>query len=40
MTNVDIVKQGYSNFATGNVEAVLATFDTDIEWHECVGMLL
>jgi hypothetical protein len=38
MTNVDIVKQGYSNFATGNVEAVLATFDPEIEWHECTGM--
>jgi len=22
MTNVDLIKQGYSNFATGNVEAV------------------
>jgi ketosteroid isomerase-like protein len=38
MTNVDIVKQGYSNFATGNVEAVLTTFDPEIEWHECTGM--
>ena len=38
MTNVDLVKQGYSNFATGNVEAVLAEFDPAIEWHECKGM--
>ena len=38
MTNVDLVKQGYSNFATGNVEAVLANFDPAIEWHECKGM--
>ena len=38
MTNVDLVKQAYSNFATGNVEAVLAVFDPAIEWHECKGM--
>ncbi len=38
MTNVDLVKQGYSDFATGNVEAVLAVFDPAIEWHECKGM--
>ena len=38
MTNVELVKQGYSNFATGNVDAVLATFDPTIEWNECKGM--
>jgi ketosteroid isomerase-like protein len=38
MTNIDLVKQGYSNFATGNVEAVLAEFDPAIEWQECKGM--
>jgi len=38
MTNVDLVKQAYSNFSTGNVEAVLAVFDPAIEWHECKGM--
>lgn len=38
MTNLDLVKQAYSNFATGNVEAVLAVFDPAIEWHECKGM--
>jgi ketosteroid isomerase-like protein len=38
MTNVDLVKQAYSNFAEGNVEAVLAVFDPAIEWHECKGM--
>ena len=38
MTNVDLVKQAYSSFATGNVEAVLAVFDPAIEWHECKGM--
>jgi ketosteroid isomerase-like protein len=38
MTNIELVKQGYSNFATSNVEAVLATFDPSIEWHECKGM--
>ena len=38
MTNVDLVKQGYSNFAAGNVEGVLALFDPKIEWNECKGM--
>ena len=38
MTNVDLVKQAYSDFAAGNVEAVLALFDTEIEWNECKGM--
>jgi ketosteroid isomerase-like protein len=38
MTNVDLVKSGYSNFSTGNVEAVLALFDPAIEWNECRGM--
>ena len=38
MTNVDVVKQAYSNFETGNVPAVLALFDPQIEWCECKGM--
>jgi ketosteroid isomerase-like protein len=38
MTNVDLIKQGYSNFAAGNVEAVLANFHPQIEWRECKGM--
>lgn len=38
MTNVDLVKEAYSHFATGNIPAVLAMFDPNIEWHECKGM--
>lgn len=38
MTNVELVKQAYAHFATGNVPAVLAIFDPAIEWHECKGM--
>jgi len=38
MTNADMVKQAYSDFATGNVEGVLALFDPAIEWIECKGM--
>ena len=37
MNNVDLVKQGYQNFAEGNVEAVLALFHPEIEWDECTG---
>ena len=38
MTNVELVKQVYANFETGNVPAVLAMFDPAIEWNECQGM--
>ncbi len=38
MTNVDLVKEAYAHFASGNVPAVLALFDPAIEWHECKGM--
>jgi ketosteroid isomerase-like protein len=38
MTNIDLVKQAYLNFSTGNVPGVLALFDPAIEWHECKGM--
>jgi len=38
MTNVELVKELYSHFATGNVPGVLAFFDPAIEWHECKGM--
>jgi len=37
MTNVDLIKQGYSDFASGNVEAVLAIYDPVIEWRSCTG---
>jgi uncharacterized protein len=38
MTNIDIVKSAYANFAAGNVAGVLALFDPEIEWCECDGM--
>ena len=38
MTNVELAKQGYADFAAGNVEAVLAKWDPEIEWRECQGM--
>ena len=38
MTNVELVKEAYAHFATGNVPAVLALFDPTIEWLECRGM--
>jgi len=38
MTNVDLVKEAYAAFATGNVPGALALFDPEIEWHECKGM--
>lgn len=38
MKNLEILKKGYQNFAEGNVEAVLATWDENIVWEECPGM--
>jgi len=35
MTNVEIIKQGYAHFSTGNVPGVLAMFDPAIHWHQC-----
>jgi len=37
MNNVELLKQGYADFAKGNVEAVLALFDPKIEWNESTG---
>jgi len=38
MTNVELLKQGYSNFAAGKLDDVLALWEPNIEWHECKGM--
>jgi ketosteroid isomerase-like protein len=37
MNNVELMKQGYQDFADGNVAAVLAIFHPEIEWNECTG---
>ena len=37
MDNVELAKQGYQDFAKGNIEAVLGLFDPKIEWKECIG---
>jgi ketosteroid isomerase-like protein len=37
MDNVELVKQGYQNFAEGKVEEVLALFHPEIVWDECTG---
>ena len=38
MNNVALMKEGYAAFAKGNIDAVLAIWDPQIEWHECKGM--
>lgn len=38
MDNVELMKEGYANFAKGDIEAVLAIWDPEIEWKECKGM--
>jgi ketosteroid isomerase-like protein len=35
--NLDLLREGYSNFAKGNIPAVLAVFDSNIEWTEAKG---
>jgi len=37
MNNLELVKQGYQNFAEGNIEAVLAVFHPELQWNECKG---
>ena len=37
MNNLEIITNGYQAFAEGNIEAVLANFDSQIEWNECQG---
>lgn len=37
MNNLELLKQGYKDFAAGNVEAVVAVWQPDIEWVECTG---
>ena len=37
MSNLELLKQGYKDFAAGNVEAVLASWQPDIVWDESTG---
>lgn len=37
MKNIDLAKSGYEKFAEGDIDGVLAMFDTNMEWHECNG---
>ncbi|MBL7970057.1 MAG: nuclear transport factor 2 family protein [Prolixibacteraceae bacterium] len=37
MNNLETLKQGYANFAAGNIEAVVAIWQPDIIWAECTG---
>ena len=36
-TNLEIVEAAYEGFNNGDIEAVLATFDEEIEWIEPAG---
>jgi len=36
-SNLDILREGYSNFAKGDIPAVLEVFDPNIEWTEAEG---
>ena len=37
MSNLELLKQGYKDFAAGNVEGVVAVWRPDIVWNECTG---
>lgn len=37
MSNVELLKQAYQNFAEGNIEAVVAIFHPEIEWNQSQG---
>lgn len=38
MNNLETLKEGYKQFAEGNIEAVLAMWDEKIVWHACAGL--
>jgi uncharacterized protein len=38
MSNVDIVKRSYEAFSRGDLDAVLADMDPQIEWHQAQGL--
>lgn len=38
MSNIELVKQGYLNFSTGDIKAVLANFHSEIVWEESTGL--
>lgn len=37
MSNLELLKQGYKDFAAGNVEAAVKNWQPDIVWDECKG---
>jgi hypothetical protein len=37
MTNLEMLKQAYANFAKGDVAAVVDNWAPDIEWNQCKG---
>ena len=39
VSNSEIIKDIYTNFASGNAEAVLATLDSNIEWNEAENFI-
>ena len=38
MSSVEIVKRSYDAFARGDLDAVLADMDPEIEWHQAQGL--
>jgi ketosteroid isomerase-like protein len=36
-SNLAVLREGYQNFAKGNIPAVLEVFEPDIEWTEAEG---
>ena len=38
MRNLETLKKGYQDFASGNIEGVLSAWSKDIVWEECMGL--
>ena len=38
MSNLEIVRRSYEAFERGDLDAVLADFDPEIEWHQAQGL--
>lgn len=37
MSNLELLKEGYANFAKGDIQAVTALWKDDIVWKECAS---
>ena len=37
MSNLEVLKKGYQDFAAGNIEAAITDWSKEIVWEQCIG---